>query len=335
MPFTHGPRQTVSPSTQLGQAELNYAQLGRLGLTSWQRHATAIAVILFFWLVVGAAATLAVAFLEPGSLDLAHPSLAGYLAVNASLVSLLAGVLIAVRVIHQRPVRSLITPSRAIDPHRIAAAFGLTLVLAGISTTIDAWLNPGNYHLSFQPGRWLPLLPVILVVTTLQTSAEELLFRGYALQALGLLTRSTWILVAVSGFLFAVPHLANPEMAAGSTLVTAFYFCFGASLAFITLRDNRLELALGAHAANNLFAALVVNHMQSSLPTRAIWQTDVIDPAYNLISFLLSAALFYWLLVRRPRSAAAGSPARSPRPRPHRGPDLTLDLGSKTTEVHE
>jgi LuxR family maltose regulon positive regulatory protein len=80
-------------------------------VTSWQRHAAAIAVILLFWFMVGGAATLALASIDPGSLDLARPSLVGYLTVNVSLICLLAGVLIAVRFIHRRPVGSLISPS--------------------------------------------------------------------------------------------------------------------------------------------------------------------------------------------------------------------------------
>ena len=65
---------------------------------------------------------------------------------------------------------------------------------------------------------------------------------------------------------FAVPHLMSPEMSTGSPLLAAFYFCLGAFFTVVTPRDNRLELALGAHAANNLLAALVVNHV----PTQAV-----------------------------------------------------------------
>jgi membrane protease YdiL (CAAX protease family) len=91
------------------------------------------------------------------------------------------------------------------------------------------------------------------------TSAEELLFRGYLLQALGLRTRRTWLLVGISALVFGAMHMANTEVGAGPALIFTYYVGFGAFLALITLRDNRLELAIGAHAANNLFVALVVN----------------------------------------------------------------------------
>ena len=91
------------------------------------------------------------------------------------------------------------------------------------------------------------------------TSAEELLFRGHLLQALGLRTRRTWLLVGISALVFGAMHMANTEVGAGPALIFTYYVGFGAFLALITLRDNRLELAIGAHAANNLFVALVVN----------------------------------------------------------------------------
>jgi membrane protease YdiL (CAAX protease family) len=52
-------------------------------------------------------------------------------------------------------------------------------------------------------------LPVIAVVTSLQAFGEELFFRGYVLQALGLATRRRWLLVTVSAVEFAISHMVN------------------------------------------------------------------------------------------------------------------------------
>jgi hypothetical protein len=79
--------------------------------------------------------------------------------------------------------------------------------------------------------------------------------------------------------------MANTEVGAGPALIFTYYVGFGAFLALITLRDNRLELAIGANAANNLFVALVVNRNHSSLPTRAIWQTADIHPTVRHSQF--------------------------------------------------
>jgi membrane protease YdiL (CAAX protease family) len=259
MPTDNDPYPT-DPHNAKNETQLpEYTQLARLGRTSWQRQVAAIATILFFWLVLGAAAALAVMGLAPGGYDLAAPSPTAYIAINVSPLAMLAEVAVAVRFIHQRPLRTLITPSRRIDWRRIACAFALMVTLAAASSALEAALYPGTYHLTSQPRQWLTMLPVILILTTLQTSAEELLFRGYLLQALGLRTRRTWLLVGISALVFGAMHMANTEVGAGPALIFTYYVGFGAFLALITLRDNRLELAIGAHAANNLFVALVVN----------------------------------------------------------------------------
>ena len=164
--------------------------------------------------------------------------------------------------------------------------------------------------MTFDPARWLLTLPLIVVVTSLQTTAEELFFRGYLLQTLGLLTRRSWLLVALSSALFAVPHLLNPEMSSGVLLVGALFLLLGAFFTVLTLRDNGLELALGAHAANNLVAALLVNHHNSSLPTAAVWHVTELNPAFALISFLIAVPVFYWALLGR----SCGRRARVPDP---------------------
>jgi hypothetical protein len=63
-----------------------------------------------------------------------------------------------------------------------------------------------------------------------------------------------------------MPHLlANPEVEAGFLLVALYYFGFGAFLAWVSLRDGTLELAFGAHAANNLYGAVVLSFEGSAL----------------------------------------------------------------------
>ena len=155
---------------------------------------------------------------------------------------------------------------------------------------MEALLHPERFSLTFDPARWLLTLPVIVVVTSLQTTTEELFFRGYDLQTVGLLTRRTWLLVGVNSVVFAVPHLLNPEMSSGALLIGTFCVLLGAFFTFLTVRDNRLELALGVHAANNLIAALLVNHPNSSLPTQAVWQVSELDPKFIVVSFVVSAS---------------------------------------------
>jgi hypothetical protein len=66
----------------------------------------------------------------------------------------------------------------------------------------------------------------------------------------------------------------------------------------ITLKSNRLEYALGVHAANNLMTVLLANYKDSALPSPSIFMARIVDPVFNLISFLLGAGLIYLLLFK-------------------------------------
>ena len=120
--------------------------------------------------------------------------------------------------------------------------------------------------------------------------------RGYLLQSLGLKLRNRLLLSAISGVLFALPHFANPEVSVNFWLLMCFYAAIGAFFAWVTLRDQRLELALGAHAANNLFSALFTSYPNSALTTPAIFLVNTLDPVYTLVSVLLIMPVFYWLV---------------------------------------
>jgi membrane protease YdiL (CAAX protease family) len=283
-----------SPST-------DYTQLARLGRTSRSAYLAGFTVILGSWLGLGLVATLLVARISPGALNPTSTSLGGYLLVNVSLLTLLAGVVAAVRLVHRRPVWSLITPTRRVDGRRLIRSFLIFVGLLAATHAVWALGHPSDYRLTLDPLRWLLLLPVIVTVTSLQAFAEELFFRGYVLQALGLATRRRWLLVAVSAVEFAIPHLVN--VALGGSWVTGvlYYLAMGAFFALITLRDGRLELAIGVHAANNLFVALLVNAGQPGMPTQAVWEIQHNPLLYGLLATCAITGIFYALLVRQPR----------------------------------
>jgi membrane protease YdiL (CAAX protease family) len=81
-------------------------------------------------------------------------------------------------------------------------------------------------------------------------------------------------------------------------LLALFYFSFGAFLTWMTLRYQTLELAMGVHAANNLFAVNVANYEGSALPSPSIFMANGLDPVYSLLSFLAAAVIFILLIHR-------------------------------------
>ena len=204
----------------------------------------------------------------------------------------------AVRLIHKRPFLTVITPNLSVDWKKIGKSFGLFFGLVALATVVDYLLNPSTYQFRLNPERFLIFAPVALVLIPIQTTAEELLFRGYLLQSMALLTRNRVALVLISGLLFMVPHLANPEMTAGFWSMAFYYFLVGGILTIITLRSNSLEMAMGIHAAINLFAALIVNYANSALETESIFYCTEIEPIFTVVSFAVIALVFYMVMFR-------------------------------------
>jgi membrane protease YdiL (CAAX protease family) len=295
-----------------------YLDLVSKGKNRRLRYLAALLLIFFFWLIIGSipltvvqlffavrgesAQPVAGSALLPG----VHP-LVSYLLLSFSFVAFFIGIWLAVRWIHHRPLITLIDPAGRMDWGRALQGFALWLGLSAAVSLAEALLYPGRYLFTFDPARFLLFLPFVLVLTPVQTSAEELFFRGYLIQAGGLISRNPAFLIFLSGFLFALPHAANPEVASSFVLVMLYYFGFGAFMAWLTLRDNRLELALGVHAANNLFAASIANYVNSPLPTPSIFTSQYIDPVYNLAGWLAAALVFILVFFFRESRTPAGT----------------------------
>ena len=69
---------------------------------------------------------------------------------------------------------------------------------------------------------------------------------------------------------FGLLHYSNPEVERFGDIVMIYYIGTGLFLGIITLMDEGLELALGFHAANNIFTALLVSSEWSALQTHSV-----------------------------------------------------------------
>lgn len=271
-----------------------YLDLALEGRNAWWRYALGAFTIAFFWLVLGYVPYLLL--VGTGLSD----RLTEYLAVNFSIFMMLAGLVLTVKLIHGRPLLTLITPETRVDWIRVARSALVWTVIAAVIVAIEHFLYPGRYYLSFDAGRFFLFLVLVLVLTPIQTTTEELVFRGYAMQGIGLLTRRPAVIAVASSLIFTVPHLLNPEVHQhGVLLMAANYFAIGMLLATVTLRDGRLELAIGLHAVNNVFLALVANYEGSALTTESVFTARELDPVYALITLVIGAFVFHAWIFRR------------------------------------
>lgn len=276
-----------------------YLDLAQQGRNAWWRYALGLVTIAFFWLVLGYAPYL---FLVGAGVETGP--LLDFVAINFSIFMMLAGLAVTVRLIHKRPLRSLVTPDACVDWRRAGRGALVWAAVATVIVVVEHLLFPGRYYLSFDPERFLPFLAAVLVLTPIQATAEELVFRGYAMQGLGLLTRRPLLIAVASSLIFTVPHLLNPEVHLhGALIMAANYFVIGMLLATITLRDGRLELAIGLHAVNNVLLALVANYEGSALMTESILTARDLDPVYSLFTLIAGALVFHgWIFRPAPQA---------------------------------
>ena len=271
-----------------------YLDLALQGRNAWWRYALGVFTIAFFWLVLGYVPYLLL--VGAGLSD----QLLEYLAVNFSILMMLAGLVLTVKLIHRRPLISLVTPEARVSWGRMAQGALVWTAIAAIIVAIEHLLYPERYYLSFDAGRFFLFVALVLVLTPVQAATEELVFRAYAMQGLARLTRRPVVLAVVSSLIFTAPHMLNPEVHQyGVLLMAANYFAIGMLLATATLRDGRLELAMGVHAVNNVLLALVANYEGSALTTESIFTAIELDPVYSLVTLIAGTLVFHAWIFRR------------------------------------
>ena len=172
--------------------------------------------------------------------------------------------------LHQRSFISLITPRDQVDYNKILFSFFLWGTVSALMVIFDYMMSPQNYDWNFKPLTFLILLFVSVVMIPLQTSMEELIFRGYLMQGFGVLFKNRWMPLLITSILFGLLHIWNPEIDKLGIHLIWYYIGTGLFLGVITLMDEGLELALGFHAANNLVTALLVTASWTAFQTESL-----------------------------------------------------------------
>jgi uncharacterized protein len=213
-----------------------------------------------------------------------------------SFIPLFLATIFAYRYILKRPVKALFTSFERYSWKRTwigFAAFSLISLVFGIG---DLILNWDSYTWSWSATKFLPFLIVALTLLPIQTTAEELFFRGWLQQWLDNGKKKQWTISFIGGFLFALPHMANPEVAGNQLFFPIIsYGSVGFMLAWVTYRDKTLEMAIGAHFANNFLSSLVVSTEDSAIPSVSLFTTPEVAWAPAAVFSVIMVPIFVWL----------------------------------------
>jgi hypothetical protein len=92
-------------------------------------------------------------------------------------------------------------------------------------------------------------------------------------------------------------HAFNPEVEEfGFFTMMAQYILFGLIFGIVTILDDGIEAAIGAHAANNIFLCIFVTHESSALQTPALYEQQILYPFTEFASLLITGIIFLVIL---------------------------------------
>lgn len=186
-----------------------------------------------------------------------------------AFMSIAAGV--AAKVMHKRSFATLFGPVS-----QCWSDFWNVSVLAVSVMAVMLILPPWGMDAPLVPnlslGTWIMLLVPSMFFVLIQTSAEEIVFRGYIQQQLAARFSSPLVWMVLPAVLFAMGHYL-PDMAGENALLIALWAgVFGLLMADLTARAGTLGPAIAVHFWNNVSAILIVS-LPGDLSGLALYHT--------------------------------------------------------------
>ncbi|MDG4829767.1 CPBP family intramembrane metalloprotease [Solwaraspora sp. WMMD1047] len=163
-------------------------------------------------------------------------------------------VLVVARSWQQRPAGTLTSVEgrvrwRWLTACLLIAVPAVWFMLAGFSQLLDLTGEP-----TAAPAAWVgwpkfaASLSMLLLLVPLQTAAEEYVFRGWLLQAVGAFVHRPWLAIGPQAVLFATAH------GWGTPWGFLDLLTMGLVCGWLTVRTGGLEAAVALHLVNNLIA---------------------------------------------------------------------------------
>ena len=267
---------------------LNYLQQAYKGLHDGWRYIVGVIIVILF-VIAGQIPYTIAALLEAhrkglNLFELNENVLMSLLEPNLNLALMLlsfavalVGVFLVNKFLHKMTITQLTTSRPKIDWKRFWVIFFAWGIISSGLVLIDYFVSPEHYVLNFDLNKFLILSVIAIALVPLQTSCEEYFFRGYLMQGIGVVAKNRWLPLIVTSVIFGMLHIANPEVDQLGYGIMVYYIGTGLFLGIMTLMDEGLELALGFHAANNLFTALLVTADWTAFQTHSILK-DTSDP---------------------------------------------------------
>ena len=208
-----------------------------------------------------------------------------------SFVAVVPGIWLVVKKLHDLPLISILSSRQKIDLERVMYSFMLWGSIVSAFVFLEYSLSPEDYEINFKLKEFLILAVIAILFIPIQTSVEEVVFRGYLMQGFGHWLNSRFMALFLTSIVFGSLHLANPEITALGYEFIFLYISVGFLLGIMTLMDDGLELAIGFHAANNLIAALLVTADWTVFQTESIL-INIAEPSLGITDWITPLIIY-------------------------------------------
>ena len=284
------------------------------GKNNFWRYAIMVIAVLLASNTIGALPLIVAALIQSSS----HPDLFSSLAANPNdysvlgldmnvmlifmlfpfIIGLLAFVFL-VGPLNNRSLGVTINGTGSIRWNRFFISAFVWLLLGALYFFVYMKVNPSNFILNNTSSTLIALTLVSVLFIPFQAAFEEILFRGYFMQGFTTLFSYRWFPLLMTSVLFGLMHSFNPEIKEfGFLTMIPQYILFGLIFGIVTLLDDGVEAAMGAHTANNIFLCIMVTNRSSALQTEAVFEQVNIYPWTEFIALVVTGVIFIYVLAR-------------------------------------
>ena len=207
---------------------------------------------------------------------------------------------LAAKWFHKRSFRTLIAPDFSVLGIHAFKAVHIIFPVFTVFFLIGLWASPPSQNMDF--FTWIAWMPMALPLLLLQTSTEEIVFRGYLQQQLAARFKSRWMWMVLPSALFGLLHYEPSELGPNAWLAVVDAGFIGFVAADMTARTGNLGAAIVFHFVNNFFALFLVS-INGPMTGFALYvstfsMSDTAEVANLLVLDIATNAILYFVYAR-------------------------------------
>lgn len=200
---------------------------------------------------------------------------------------------IAARWVHRRRLVSLVAPLRGFRWRLVGRVLvldiTLKLALAGLTLLASDEVTFTGFGL-----RHLIWAAPVVVATLVQTTGEDVFFKGYLLQQLGAVTKVGWLAPLLITSVFALGHVGNSDIQKDIIFVMILFASSELVIIYLLIRTAGMEVPFVLHWTNNIVIFLLIAEADTQANDLTLWVTAApSEDATPLLTNIVSSAVYF------------------------------------------